>query len=328
MNRAILLECWPWFIALVVSFAVLLLLAASAGARLRWARMRELHRCQQGSAQSLSFVLTLPIFIMVVMFIVQVSQLMIGITIVHYSAFAAARAAMVWFPAMMTLPGEVLPPNQVLMVPPDDPTYAPQYSGNRWVIPPINYATPQQLWKYRKVWGAAVTACMPIAPSGMLYQPSSSTVQAQTTAQIYQALTPNAPPNPRIPIRLQNKLSYSIRNTSVQISGIDKDSEAGPASYNPRNHPDPDVVWNPYEIGWEDPITVTVQHNFALLPGPGRWLIRQLTSPNGQPDQVSSTIQVLAGDTGEPFYATTLTASATLSNEGLKSMMPGLLSND
>ena len=51
--------------------------------------------------QSLSFVLTLPVFILVMMMIVQVSQLMIGIVVVHYAAFAAARSAAVWIPAAM-----------------------------------------------------------------------------------------------------------------------------------------------------------------------------------------------------------------------------------
>ena len=55
--------------------------------------------------QSLSFVLTLPLFIMVMMMIVQVSQLMIGMVVVHYAAFAAARSAAVWIPAAMRRAG-------------------------------------------------------------------------------------------------------------------------------------------------------------------------------------------------------------------------------
>lgn len=322
MNRAILTECWPWFLVLVASFAGLLLVGAAAGARLRWSRLRDLHRCQEGSAQTLSFVLTLPVFIMIVMFIVQVSQLMIGITVVHYAAFAAARAAIVVVPTRLNLTSEMLFENQVLSVPPDDPTYGPQYNGNTYVIPPINSAMPMQHFKYYWIWRGAVMACMPIAPSGTYYQGTNQNGYAQTMAQIYQAMTPNAPQNPRIPTRIQNKMAYSSQNTTILISGIDKDSLNGPATYNPRNHPDPDVIWNPYELGWEDPFTITVKHNLALLPGPGRWLIKQLTSPTGAPDRVSSTIQVLVGDTGEPFYATSLSASATLSNEGLKSVLP------
>ena len=40
---------------------------------------------------------------MIMMFIVQVSQLMIGTIVVHYAAFAAARTAIVWIPARLGL---------------------------------------------------------------------------------------------------------------------------------------------------------------------------------------------------------------------------------
>ena len=67
-----------------------------------------------GQRQSLSFVLTLPFFIMILLFIVQVSQLMIGQIVVEYAAFAAARAAAVWIPAYDTsAAGEIEPWNRV-----------------------------------------------------------------------------------------------------------------------------------------------------------------------------------------------------------------------
>ena len=72
--------------------------------RLCWARIRTLHRDEVGGVQSLSFVLTLPFLIMLMLFIVQVSQLMIGAIMVHYSAYAAARTAIVWIPAQMMEP--------------------------------------------------------------------------------------------------------------------------------------------------------------------------------------------------------------------------------
>ena len=56
----------------------------------RFSRLRNLHGDQCGAVQSLSFVLVLPLFVMVMLFIVQVSQLMIGTIVVHYSAYAAA----------------------------------------------------------------------------------------------------------------------------------------------------------------------------------------------------------------------------------------------
>ncbi len=88
---------------------LLLILAAWAlvrfsRAQLRLGRLLTLHRDEAGSIQSLSFVLTLPVFIFVMLMIVQVSQLMIGIVVVHYAAFAAARSAAVWIPAAMPAP--------------------------------------------------------------------------------------------------------------------------------------------------------------------------------------------------------------------------------
>jgi len=67
-------------------------------------RLRRLHRDEAGNVQSLSFVLTLPIFIMLMMLIVQASQLMIGQVVVEYAAVAAARSAIVWIPAAVGTP--------------------------------------------------------------------------------------------------------------------------------------------------------------------------------------------------------------------------------
>jgi hypothetical protein len=98
------------------------------------------------------------------------------------------------------------------------------------------------------------------------------------------------------------------------------DSNVGP-TYNPRGHPDPDVPpWNPQEVGWQDPVTVWVQHRFALLPGPGRFLARQLTQPDGSTDRVSQIIRTNSGQYNQTLYTTDLIASATLVNEGIKSV--------
>ena len=60
-----------------------------------------LHRDEAGGVQSVSFVLTVPIFIMLMLLAVQITQVMIGLMTVHYAAFAAARSASVWIPARM-----------------------------------------------------------------------------------------------------------------------------------------------------------------------------------------------------------------------------------
>lgn len=98
MQRDILIACAPWLALLAAAFVCARVLIRLSGARWQWGRLKQLHACQQGSVQSLSFVLTLPLFLLIVLFIVQVSQLMIAITVVHYAAYAAARSAMVWIP--------------------------------------------------------------------------------------------------------------------------------------------------------------------------------------------------------------------------------------
>ena len=101
MGRAVLQACLPWLALLLVSCACAYLLVRVNRSRIELRRLRRLHRDQLGSAQTLSFVLTLPFFVMIMLFIVQVSQLMIGAIVVHYAAFAAARSAIVWIPAAL-----------------------------------------------------------------------------------------------------------------------------------------------------------------------------------------------------------------------------------
>ena len=96
---------WPCLLALPAAFLVARMLIGVSGGRLAaFARLLEAHRCQRGGVQSLAFVLTLPLFIMVCLFIVQVSQLMIAQMVLHYAAFAGARAASVWIAAAVDEP--------------------------------------------------------------------------------------------------------------------------------------------------------------------------------------------------------------------------------
>lgn len=336
MHRAILEACFPWFLWLLAAFAVLWLLARVSGARFAPVRLRSLHRSEEGSVQTLSFVLTLPIFMMIVLFIVQVSQLMIGITVVHYAAFAAARAASVWLPAQM--PDE--PANQAFGIAAPAPN---------WSTPVLNYygGAGVPSWKCQKVWSAAVLACYPIAPSKRYINPSAlqnyNSQMAQTTVSLYRTLVPKAANDSVIPGRLMNKAAYATEHTSIQISGTDYDN-SGPATYNPIGHGSPTNPLSPEynfpdrwqfkqnEIGWQDPITVQVWFRFALLTGPGRFLSpghflkAQLAPSDGTPDKVSSRIQIWDKNSHpnyvESVYWTQLTATATITAEGLISIIP------
>ena len=138
-------------------------------AQLRLGRLLELHRDEVGSVQSLSFVLTLPMFIMIMMMIVQVSQLMIGKVVVHYAAYAAARSAAVWIPAAMAEPegpccisSYAVDPDAPDQVAPElDPNAADYGPGSGGLTYKIEPGSP----KFDKIASAAILACVPISPS-------------------------------------------------------------------------------------------------------------------------------------------------------------------
>lgn len=366
MHRAILQACFPLFLWLLAGFAGVWLVARVSGARLALGRLRRLHRCEEGSVQTLSFVLTLPIFMMLVLLIVQVSQLMIGVTVVHYAAFAAARAASVWFPAQTA--DEHANFVNGLSVPPP-----------AWSTPTMNFYNGQGVpsWKCQKVWSAAVMALYPIAPSHQYLNAgalqSFNSTMANSTTAMYRQLVPAAQNNPQIASRIRNKAAYASEHTFVQISGFDYDDNSpsqynnnNPMSYNPIGHPNPNIItdwqpnpgiwqpnslgcppqanltgwqsnqigWQQYQIGWQDPITVQVWFRFPLLTGPGRFLSPghflkvQLASPDGTPDKVSSRINIWDKNAHpgyvESVYWTQLTATATITTEGIKSIVPNI----
>ena len=122
-------------------------------------------------------------------------------------------------------------------------------------------------------------------------------------------------------VRLENKLAYALEATQIEIR-----------FYHTHRYPEPPLV--PYpdlddnrndftvefmsnELGWQDPITVKVKHQLALLPGPGRLLARWVRRPDGSHDTVAEMI----GRVGK-VYVYPLEASATMGNEGEKSVIP------
>lgn len=318
MSRAVLQACLPWLALLVMSLFVAWLLVRASGAHFRLGRLRRLHRDQVGSVQSLSFVLTLPLFIMIMLMIVQVSQLMIGTVIVHYAAFAAARSAAVWIPAHLPSPetanciGSYYPDpdakDQVFPVlDPNDEHYGPAQGGVTYRIEPGGT-------KYQKIASAAVLACVPISPSrdvGVEMPQDAQTVEIVKSA--YQALVPGASTTSGPARRLDHKLAYATKYTDVEIRFFHKNEEPPLQTYLLEDDPS-EFRFN--ELGWQDLITVTVKYKLALLPGPGRLLARYVYGPAGQSDKVAETIQQYGN-----VYVYPLQASATIGNEGEKSVI-------
>jgi hypothetical protein len=346
MHRAALTACVPWLAALAICILLAYFLVRLSRGRLQLARLRQLHRDEGGGVQSLSFVLTLPIFIMVMMLIVQISQLMIGIMVVHYAAFAAVRAAIVWIPADLSSAGE--PANCISRYIPDPEAenvfpilphpwipypgrYVPYYSETGPIDGGVTYIVEPSGPKYSKIYSAAVLATMPISPSrdvGCTLENSpplgeTSAIDANAILQeAYFSMSPSSGDLPAAPGRLRNKLAYSLSNTSLEIRFYHQNDEP------PLRISQDGVFWGYYELepipyefasnelGRQDLVTVKVIYNLALLPGPGRLLARPAASSNGQPDQVSASIR----QNGSVYYYP-LTASAALNVEGEKSVI-------
>lgn len=327
MHRGVLLHLLPWFLLLAGLLLAMHFLLRFGGGRLRIRRLQMLHRDETGAVQSLSFVLTLPIFIMVLMLIVQASQLMVGQMVVEYAAVAAARSAIVWIPAGVGVPGALEWENCISSYA-LDPNQAGTNGGTRYVIQPSpmtyqNAPTP----KCQKILSAAILACAPISSSqaipGQQAAPGNMVAAMQAA---YGALAPASGNNPVLPQLLANMLAYSQNNTSLVLTFVHKPEAPSGINEPPLQQyllladlpPPNSIEFQPNEVGWQDSITVTVFHQLALLPGPGRLLFGQAASPTGQPDQVAAQIQQ-AGN----VYTYTLSAATTLGLEAEKPVWLG-----
>lgn len=351
MHRAVLQACMPWFVCLLIAAGLAVLLVHCCGQGWHGRRWRSLHTDQEGAVQSLSLVLTLPLFLMLVLFIVQISQMMIGIMMVHYAAFAAARAASVWIPADVTTDQTFIDDlNNIDLIrdqlkgPPERANVLQGTVQRDLLRPNVLQLEPGAntaavSTKYQKVVLAAVIPCLTISPSrnftwGAQVPPHLASTYS-TLVKVYPELNPAARNNLRLPRRLMNKLAYSDRFTRVQVEWREiahpsVDVDVSP-TYNPRNHPlsaAGDVpVWNSNEVGFRDPVTVRVTHDFALLPGIGRILKLGLVFRDGtwenqnQDDAVASQITQQVQTQGDELYTLSISAEATFVNEGYKSLL-------
>jgi hypothetical protein len=240
MSRVILQACLPWMAGLFGSCLLAYLLVRASRARWQFGRVWRLHRDQAGAVQSLSFVLTLPVFIYVMMLIVQISQMMIGIIVVHYAAFAAARSAVVWIPADLAVLDSTEGPNCLSSYQPDpdaDPknqfptiphTVTVLVNGQLITIPNVGDGPPPfglpggvtylvndplqtgvRSTKYEKIRTAAVMALMPVSPSHDYGFSVPASPPASVIQDVYGSMSPGSASNAAVPRRLQNKFSSS-----------------------------------------------------------------------------------------------------------------------
>ena len=305
MHRDVLVACVPYGLALLACVVALRVLVAFSGARFCPGRLARLHRDQSGAVQSLSFVLTLPVFVMILMFIVQLSQVTIARVVLEYAAFAAARSAIVWIPANLG-PGEE--ENRIGRL-----RYLGdvlEEDGNMY----SEYEVEPDGPKFRKIHFAAAMACLPICPSRDVGEPRDHPGNAAAGALIraYQAYAPGATANPRIPARIRNKLAYALNNTRLRILIRHKDEEPPLMQYGLAPYPE-EFTGN--EIGWQDQVVVTVEHDFVLLPGPGRILAQPAGSESDA--QVAQRVR-----SRYRLFVLPMSATVRLGNEGEKSVLP------
>ena len=222
MTRRGLQACLPWLALLAALLLLAWLIVARQQGPLRLDGLRGLHADQVGSVQSLSFVLTLPVFVMIMLLIVQVSQLMIGMIVVHYAAYAARAPPWCGFPpesasgensnCISSYYPDPSAANQA--APTLDPTssaYGPSAGGMTYLVQP---GSP----KYHKITQAAVMACMAISPSRDLgFQVPSGAANSDSLKAAYLALAPSEASNQAVPGRLDHKLAYAWNNTAVAV---------------------------------------------------------------------------------------------------------------
>jgi Flp pilus assembly protein TadG len=320
MHRELIEAWWPWFGLLAGSSLLVLLVVRVAGARFEPRRLLALHRDQAGAVQSLSFVLTLPLFVMLMLFIVQVSQLMIAAVVVQYAAYAAARAAIVWIPAAV---GEEAP--NWIGPSASQPTSAairmPTAQPEQW----LPLAWPES-HKLAKIAMAARWACVPISPSRSLGLPASADLTLIQEIAYRSLATNSTIPSAAITSRLRNKLAYAFaigqtitlwnRSAGAWAIATQTQTTSVLVQHYVRSV---DYTASPMEVGWQDPIGVTVTHYLALLPGPGNMLFRYLKL--GSSEGLGNNFGYLSTPSGRvPVFR--LTGAAVLMNEGQKSVVP------
>jgi hypothetical protein len=321
MNSAVLTSCTPWAICLVVAVVAARLLVGLSGAQLNVARIRKIHTNQSGSVQSLSCVLTLPFFVMVLMLIVQVNQIMFGNILVHYSAFAAVRSASVWIPANGISNDESA--NRISSMTLINSTD----EGEQYLI------SRRLDGKYSEIRQAATLACMPLAPSRDLgYAVGQDAIRSQIAMEkVYSGLNPGSNSNTKISDRIRNKLAYSYPNTDVELTFWHRSRLRNVRIRGERvewREPPLQPIYpesygvSPYfdeyydnELGWQDELTALVTFNLPLLPGPIRFF-----APTGGSIAADGTVP--SRDQSGEVFIWPLKAFATMGIEGQKPQFP------
>lgn len=263
-------------------------------------RLRQLPDCQEGGVQSLALVMTLPLLIGSILLVIQLTQVLLGVMTVQYAAFSAARSAAVWIPTRIDSQNSQENEINTLIV--------------RGQLIDLTADLRAGSRKFQEIFAAAAQACVAISPARTVEGPragSSEVAEAVEAFLQFQQLG-NDPRIARWRTAMGNRWSYSFANTQVRLAFLTQPRQT--PTYNPINHPV--VPYQEDEAGWDESVTVIVQHEVSLVPGPGRLLFQQATwgrvpqnlaanwSGSGRRDRVP------------------VTGSATITLAGLKAIRP------
>ena len=216
-------------------------LIAISGAQRRPRGFAGLHQDERGSVQSLSFVMTLPLFIMIMMAIIQIGQIMLAKVVVEYSALTATRAATVWMSQHTFTRGKNEQTGQLSQTEQRNCIGGKNVNFDR--SKPIPTEITGDSSKCIRIALAAQLACLPICPSRWPSpdEPSLSVTHQKTHASLVKAYgamagEENTAPQDAISRRLKNKLAYTLANTQIEIE---------------TEHPENDPPFRPYNHAYQ-----------------------------------------------------------------------------
>ena len=239
-----------WIICLgIIGLLILVLhlIIRISGAKRRTIGLLQLHNDQRGGVQSLSFVLTLPVFIWIMMGVIQVSQIMLAQVVVEYAAIAAARSASVWTGEYVHSEDGTTEDRNCLGK--TAFVFKSQLEGGSLYTIPMSDSGPtsdsgaENTVKISVVHRAAVLACIPIAPSRDTGYTLPSKHMGIHTAldNAFSALAgeKSAAPPEAISRRLRNKLAYSLANTFIEAEFFHPSTEIALQKYDAYYQVDP-----------------------------------------------------------------------------------------
>jgi len=244
----------PWWLAAATSRGFLVVaavgLACLAAFVLLAAVMWQLGRPyrpakgDQNGAVVLEFAMVLPIALMLVLVMAQSGLLMAGHLCVNYSAYCAARAAVVQIPA----------------------NYSPSESQNELIDPAAS-------GKHTRIRAAAIWPIIPVSCSSNEFPADDASAIQAGLRSILNAYG-NQAPGWMQGAYLGRKLGYADQYTDVQLLRYDGQAASGQASYSELNYP--------YTYGENEEVRVAVYHTFYLSVPYANWFFFKLDSNNGR----------------------------------------------